>query len=207
MGVKQPVERYGVPLRRLVGAWGQMNHSNITDEEQRLIEKIRHAFAGVTLDDGTSLNMTEYNDSGGCRPDFKEKAKDYEREDWTAIPDDTLEQFTVTFSFTDLKGFRLYIPAYMVWTIKNHKSSDSIIADFTICAIRPHHYLFESVPFWTWFTNEQAGAMIQFPEYAARNDDALYGIVARENLEKIKKTQPAPPPYSSLAAGSETGAP
>lgn len=58
----------------------------MTDEEQRLIELIHSAFAGVRLDDGESLNMTEYNDSGGCRPDFKEKAKHDEREDWTAIP-------------------------------------------------------------------------------------------------------------------------
>ena len=168
-----------------------MNHSDMTDEEQRLIETIRHAFAGVTLDDGTSLNMTEYNDSGGCRPDFIEKAKGDERKDWTAIPDSTLEQFTVTFSFTDLKGFRFYVPAYMIWAIRNHKTSDSIIADFTIYAIRPDHYLFQSVPFWKWFTNEQVCAMVQFLEYAVRNDDWLDGTVARENLEKIRKAQPS----------------
>ena len=177
----------------------------MTDEEHGLIALIQRAFASVKLDDGESLNMTEYNDSGGCRPEFKEMAKDDEREDWRSIPDKTLEQFTVTFSFTDLKGFRFYIPAYMIWTIKNHKTSDSIIADFTIYAMRPDHYLFQRIPFWEWFTNDQVAAMIQFLEYAARNDDWLDGKVARENLAKIRKAQQSPPPYSSPGAGSESG--
>ena len=170
-----------------------MKHPDMTDEEHGLIAMIQHAFAGVKLDDGESLNMTKYNDSGGSRPEFKEKAKDDERENWGSIPDATLEQFTVTFSFTDLKGFRFYIPAYMIWAIKNHKTSDSIIADFTIYAIRPDHYLFESIPFWEWFTNAQITAMIQFLKYAARNEDWFDGNVARENLAKLKRAEPAPP--------------
>jgi len=123
-----------------------MKHQDMTDDEKRLIATIHQAFADVTLEDGTSLNMTEYNDSGGCRPEFKEKAKDDERHNWAAIFDPVLEQYTVTFSFTDLKGFRFYIPAYMIWAIKNHKTSDSIIADFTIDAITPDHYLLRGIP-------------------------------------------------------------
>lgn len=166
----------------------------MTDAEYELIALVHRAFAGVTLDDGASLNMTEYYDSGGCRPEFKEKAQDDEREDWTAIPDETLEQFTVTFCFTDLKGFRFYMPAYMIWTIRNHRTSESIIADSTIYAIDPAHYLFESIPFWQWFTRDQVGAMMQFLEYAAGNEDSLDGKVARENIAKIKDAQPSPPP-------------
>jgi hypothetical protein len=83
----------------------------VTFEEQKLVDQIHRAFAGVKLEDGTSLNMAEDKD-GGCMPEFGEEAKTDEREDWTAIPGGTLEQFTVTFSFTDLKGFRFYIPAY-----------------------------------------------------------------------------------------------
>lgn len=133
--------------------------------------------------------MTEYNDSGGCMPEFKQKAKEDERNDWTTIPDETLEQFTVAFSFTDLKGFRFYIPAYMIWTIRNHRTSDSIIADNTIYAIDPSHYLFEAIPFCQWFTSEQIDAMTRFLEYAARNDDTLDGKVAMENLTRIRCAQ------------------
>jgi hypothetical protein len=159
----------------------------MTPLEQDLVALIRRAFTGVTLDDGESLNMTEYNDSGGCRPEFKEKAQYDERDDWAAIPDETLEQFTVTFCFTDLKGFRFYIPAYMIWTVRHHRVSSSIIADTTIYAIDPSHYLFETMPFWKWFTADQVDAMTRFLEYAAENRGTLDAKVARLNLAKIRK--------------------
>jgi len=161
----------------------------MTVQEQELIDQIRRAFEGVRLEDGASLNMTEYYDSGGSKSEFKRLAQHDERDDWTAIPDETLEQFTVTFSFTNLKGFRFYIPAYMIWAIRNHRTSDSIIGDFTIYAIRPSHYLFETVPFLQWFTDAQVAAMTKFLEYAVENDDTMDGDKAKENLAKIKEAQ------------------
>jgi hypothetical protein len=161
----------------------------MTADEKDLVNQIHHAFAGVRLEDGTSLNMTEYIDSAGCVPEFMEKAKTDERDDWTAIPDKTLEEFTGTFSFTDLKGFRFYIPAYMSWTLKNHHKCDSIIGDWTIYAIDPNHYLFESTPFWQWFTTEQIDTMIKFLEFAIRNPDSLDDTVAKANLRRIKRAQ------------------
>lgn len=77
----------------------------MTVQEQELIDQIHRAFEGVRLDDGISLNMTQYYDSFESEPEIKRKAQNDERNDWTAIPHETLEQFTVTFSFTDLKGF------------------------------------------------------------------------------------------------------
>jgi hypothetical protein len=77
----------------------------------------------------------------------------------------------------------------MIWTIRHHRTSDSIIADDTIYAIDPAHYLFETVAFSQWFTSEQIDAMTNFLEYAARNDDTLDGKVASENLAKIQSAQ------------------
>ena len=181
----------------------------MTADEQELIDKIRAAFAGVKLEDGISLNMTEYNDSGGCMPEFKEKASDDERVDWQAIPDKTLEQFTVTFSFTDLKGFRFYIPAYMIWTIRNHKTSDSIIGCFAIYAIDPFRYLFKTISFLRWFTADQVEAMAAFLQYAVKSDGPLDDKVAGENLFKIRNAQqggagqPATRPESKSEGGDK----
>ncbi len=107
-------------------------------DEQKLINQIHRAFSGVRLDDGISLNMTEYYDSGGCMPEFKERAARDERDDWAAISSETLKQFMVTFSFTDLKGFRFYIPAYMVWTIQNHSASLRFVLNLSFAlTLRP----------------------------------------------------------------------
>ena len=143
----------------------------LTDEEQALIHEIEAAFDGVRLEDGISLNMTEYNDSGGSAPKYAELAKSDEREDWRRIPDETLENFTVTFCFTDLKGFRFYIPAYMRWIVRNHRTSSCIIGEFTIYALKPTHYLFAKTSFEEWFTERQVAVILRFLRFAAGNDD------------------------------------
>lgn len=165
----------------------QINYMD--SEEKKLTDRIRAAFENVMLEDGISLNMTEYYDSGGTVPLYKERASSDERYNWWEIPDATLEKFTVTFSFTDLQGFRFYIPAYMIWTVRNHRKSDSIIADSTIYAIDPDHYLFRETSFQKWFTKEQVDAMVEFLSYAVRNGDTLDGEVAMENIGKIKEAQ------------------
>lgn len=154
--------------------------------ENDLIACITAAFANVRLDDGISLNMTEYHDSGGSASRFAKKANNDERDDWRRIADKTLEHFTVTFSFTDLKGFRFYIPAYMIWTIRNHRTSESVISDFTIYAIDPDHYLFRDIPFTDWFTVPQVLAMVKFLEYCITHADSLDINIAETNLRKIR---------------------
>lgn len=152
----------------------------------RLIDEISTAFAGVQLEDGDSLNMTEYYDSGDSAVKFLEAAKLDERNEWGRIPDSVLESFTVTFCFTDLKGFRFYIPAYMIWTIRNHRISDSIIADYTIYAIDPDRCQFTEVPFLDWFTPAQVNAMIAFLQFCSGEEDSLHAAIARQNLSKIE---------------------
>ncbi len=155
-------------------------------KEAGLIALIEDGFSGVSLEDGISLNMTEYHDSGGCAPEYAKRAEGDERGDWRSIANETIENFTVTFSFTDLKGFRFYIPAYMIWTLRNHGISDSIVADNTIYAIDPEHYLFRDNGFESWFTEKQINAMLQFLEYCIEESDSLDGEVARKNLDKIR---------------------
>ena len=138
----------------------------MTKEAQKLIDKISNAFAGVRLEDGISLNMTEYHDAGGLFPEYAKKAESDERNDWSIIP------------------------AYMIYTIRNYKSSDSIISDFTIYAIDPSHYLFESTSFHNWFTQDQVTAMTEFLEFAIQSEDWLDETVAIRNLKQIKEAQP-----------------
>jgi hypothetical protein len=166
--------------------------------EEDLIEEIRQAFAGVRLEDGDSLNMTEYYDYNGYLPEYKERAAFDERDDWQAIPDKTLEQFGSTFSFTDLKGYRFYLPAYMTSIVREYQR---VIQDLgpsyrkcetftpfnaltTISAIDPENYQFKTIPFLVWFTSEQVSAMVHFLEYI--DDDH-----ANEKLAKIKQAKKA----------------
>jgi hypothetical protein len=157
----------------------------MNSQATELIDKIQSAFSGVELEDGVSLNMTEYNDSSGCRPEFMERAIHDERHNWSSIPDEVLEQFLATFSFTDLKGYRFYMPAYMIWAIRNYDRSHSPIGEFTIFAIHPSRHQFDAVPFVEWFTDSQINVMKEFLVYM--DDD-----FAQENLRLIEAQQAAP---------------
>ena len=154
---------------------------------QELIQEITSAFKNVKLCGGISLNMTEYNDSGGTEESFLIKSQFDEKDDWSKIPDEVLEKFMVTFSFTDVKGFRFYIAAYMIWSINNLKTSQSIIGDFTIYALDPNHYVLNSIGFENVFSSVQIMAIIKFLEFSVENGDYCDGAFAEKNLDKINK--------------------
>jgi len=154
--------------------------------EEALVAQIEAAFENVQLEDSVSLHLAEFHDSGGSKPRLAILAETDERLDWHRVITPALESFQVTFSFTDLKGFRFYIPAYMIWTVRNHRTSSSIISDFTIYAIDPDHHLFEDTPFVRWFTPSQIAAMDAFLEHCVANSDSVDGDIALENLRKIR---------------------
>lgn len=129
--------------------------------------------------------MTEYLDSAGCAPAYASLVRKDETEDWHKIDGKTLESFTVTFSFTDLKGYRFYLPAYMIWAVKKLWSG-SIIIDHMIYSINPKSHQFEAVPFMEWFTREQVMAMVMFLEFYITNSDEIAGRLPRQNLQMIR---------------------
>ena len=63
----------------------------MSSREDDLIAEIESAFANVRLEDGISLNMTEYNDSGGSTSKYLDRARHDERDDWRRIGDATLK--------------------------------------------------------------------------------------------------------------------
>ena len=75
----------------------------------------------------------------------------------------------------------------MIWTIKNHRDSDSFIADATIYAMDPSSYQFSKKRFSDWFTSEQAQAILAFLDYCADNGDSLDDRVAVDNAISIRK--------------------
>jgi len=152
-------------------------------EESILIKEIESAFSDVHLEEGISLNMAEYYDTGG---NCKKKSKNDERYHWKKIEDKTLEQFTVTFSFTDLKGFRFYLPVYMIYALRNYKTSDSMIIDHIIYAIDVTHFLFNKISMKNYFEEKQLACMISFLEFCSTRDDFFDAEIAKINLRTLK---------------------
>jgi hypothetical protein len=158
-------------------------------EETKLLADILHAFAGVSLDDGCSLNMAVYRDSGCTAARYLDKAKADERLDWTAIPDDIIAEYSEVFCFTDLQGYRFYLPAYMSWVIRNHGLTTSVSAFHVIFAINPGGSLFITMPFVKYFTGNQIDVIEKFLEFASRQELTLDTELARERLAAVKEAR------------------
>lgn len=104
---------------------------------QRLIALIAEAFRDVRLDDGTTIHEADLE--GAYIDDnvrVSARAKDTEVA-WIEVPDWKIERFSSALSFLDPKGWRFYIPAYMIWTLKNWRTTSSPTADFVVWGFEP----------------------------------------------------------------------
>ena len=153
---------------------------------EELSARIFDAFSGVRLDGGITLIAAEYADDSLIEPDDLIE----EKNDWTKLINDRLCDFTVTFSFTDYRGYRFYIAPYMIWILRNFRTSDSIITDFTIYAIKPDHNIFLDHPFAEVFTLEQVKCMRDFLLFACENEERFDAGVAQTNLDRLLQAFP-----------------
>lgn len=91
-----------------------------------LIEKITAAFDGVSREDGISLHAARALDDWHSLEEATKIGQEMDLDtQWQDVPDEWLMEFHDIFSFLDPKGFRYYIPAYMIWSLKEPKASDS----------------------------------------------------------------------------------
>ena len=81
---------------------------------EALCNKIREAFAGVTLGSGIGLQQAQgiddHEDEATCA---RYRASD-EQEDWTRIPVSELNRCNSSLSFFDAEGMRFHLPAYLI---------------------------------------------------------------------------------------------
>ncbi len=81
---------------------------------EAVVDKIRAAFAGVTLGNGIGLReargLDDYEDEETLA---RFRAED-EKENWELIPAQDLEVFHDTLSFFDADGLRFHLPAFMI---------------------------------------------------------------------------------------------
>ena len=101
------------------------------DARDAVISSIVAAFDGVGRGNGITIHEAEAID---YYPGSQKEARLLDTEmRWQDIPDHVIET-TPSLAFLDAEGFRYYIPAYMIWTLRNAPSSDSISVDYTIYA-------------------------------------------------------------------------
>lgn len=89
-----------------------------------LLQKIEHAFAGVTLGEGISIHQTEVLDDYGSDDELIKARRLDIQHDWRLLLKD--ERFKQIHGvggplFLDAKGLRYYLPAYLTLMVMDHK--------------------------------------------------------------------------------------
>ena len=97
-----------------------------------LIELITAAFADVPRGTGISLHEAAAIDKYAM-PDerMSGRAQDTER-CWQDVPAQDIEDNYPVLTYMDAEGFRYYLPAFMVWSLKNYQTSASVSTEAPI---------------------------------------------------------------------------
>lgn len=101
----------------------------------QVIDEILRAFADVAREDGVTLHEAAViDDYGSADERTAARRLDTDRR-WQDVPDRLIEEYSDTLSFVDVKGFRFYLPAYMVWTVRHLEDTGAVSAMHTILSL------------------------------------------------------------------------
>ncbi len=171
-----------------------MESSSYEQKKTALIEEITAAFANVSREDGVTLHEATVIDDYGSLEERAEARKRDAEDKWQDVPDEDIRRTDAVLNFLDEKGFRYYIPAYMVWYLRNLDNED------------PEYWsnTFESLIFYLaagfngeiadyllsgfkLLTPEQAKAIAHFLAFDAEREDAQRMEIERECQQLLQE--------------------
>ncbi len=131
--------------------------------KEEIILIVKKAFTGVKLNGGVSLKQAEAIDNfsvGISKAEFNRFPITETTNDWSLIPGDILDKFEFV-AHLDAKGFKYYIPAFMIRLLSNYDDSMMIIG--TLGGLYPKKDSWEyCMERYSLFNDEQQKAIAQF---------------------------------------------
>jgi hypothetical protein len=156
-----------------------MESSAYKQKKMALIEEITAAFDGVSREDGVTLHEATVIDDYGS---FEERAEARKRDiedKWQDVPEKDIRFTDAVLSFLDPKGFHYYIPAYIIWYLRNIDNPDPNYWSNTFDSVIFHlaaGFYGEVGNFYLakfkLFTPGQAKAIAHFLVFEAEREDA-----------------------------------
>lgn len=141
-----------------------------------LIGIINKAFEGVPQPDEITLHVAEAHDDYDYDHDEEHRKNDYIGR-WQDVPAEHIQMCQAALSYVEKVGMRFYLPAYMVWYLRNLGSS-KVWSDHVLYSLDNHpHDLGLSAYHkerFSLFTPEQLRACALFIKYCA-NDLSGHG--------------------------------
>ena len=146
------------------------------EEEERIrkrdavIRQIETAFDGVDRKFGVSLHEAYVIDGyGGKWEQMRARMTDTEWR-WQDVPEADIAEYASILSFLDPVGFRYYLPAYMVWTLKNYEDNDSNSVESLILALEiSEPFRAHKMERFALFSRPQSEAVCAFLRFMVEN--------------------------------------
>lgn len=170
-------------------------------DAEAIVAEIRTAFCDVQRGE-TTLHETDVIDDWGTEEQCAAARKHDTESHWNQVPDEDIDAYPNTLCFLDPVSWRYYIPAFMIWTLRNCLSSNSLTSDFTISTFDlsdEHASLSElEMERFGMLTDQQSRAVCKFLRYMAGDENRGDCLVANEALRKY---------WGRFCAGGETTPP
>ncbi|OHC21964.1 MAG: hypothetical protein A3J71_13270 [Pseudomonadales bacterium RIFCSPHIGHO2_02_FULL_60_43] len=136
-----------------------------------LISTIEEAFGGVLQPQGITLHVAEAHDNYDYEHDEQHRQKDFMGR-WQDVPIEHIEKCQAALSFVDRVGMKFYLPAYMIWFLKNFGTS-TILTDHTLYSLDNHAQDKQLAEYhrerFSLFTAEQLRACALFVKFCAND--------------------------------------
>lgn len=145
-----------------------------------VIEAITRAFDGLSREDGITLHEADAIRDCACKEKQAEARKIDAETRWQDVPPDEIEKNSGALCYMDLKGFRYYLPAYLVWWLKYADTSVSFTTGSTIYNLSSNAY----VEYFDSLNEAQRQAICRFLQFLLQYGDEYEQLEARKSLRK-----------------------
>lgn len=157
-----------------------------------LIAEINAAFDGVCREDGITLHEALAIDDRKSFEEMKAARQFDTDQQWQTVRDEDLLACESALSFLDAKGFRYYLPAFMLQSLKDWQPDSSGILDSCVYHLlhEPQKSLRKSEPAQIAakysFTVAQIEAIARFLRFIV-GEDTEFSTVRRPILQAVEK--------------------
>jgi hypothetical protein len=154
---------------------------------EELIQQIHRAFADVTLGDSETLHQADLEGAYSSESVWLAAGTKDPETHWSEVPDWKLEMRDSALSFLDEVGWRFYIPAFMCWTLKNWRTTDSVTPSSVIWSLTKSDWDFVMKRY-ELLDRAQSEAIYDFLEFFDRySGEADAGVAIRSYWHQFKK--------------------
>ena len=148
------------------------NTPSTSDEQEKIISLIKEAFSDVPVPSKMTLHVAEAHDDYDYDHDTEHRKKDHLGH-WMDIPETHFLKCQNALAHLDKEGIQYYLPALMIWVLKNYKEDYWIIST-TLYTLGTNDKNSSTYDYnnerYSLFTKKQIQACIDFLKYLVTHD-------------------------------------